>query len=105
MTFFRRFFFEESSDTWKSDVITREVGIKRVIDVANVVFNVDLFIDSRFTFGMEINSCVGSTDRRFVYNCKFALYCVEWLEDDTCEFGGGSTGDDRSELATVRCSI
>jgi hypothetical protein len=98
VTFFRRFFLEICCDTWKSDVITGEVGIKRVVDVADVVFNVDLFIDCGFAFGMEINSCVGSADGSFIYYCKFALYSVEWLEDDAGEFGGGGAGNDRSKL-------
>ena len=72
-----------------------------MVDIAHIVFNVDLFIDSSLTFRMEINACVGSADRSLVYNGKLTLYSVERLEDNASEFGAGGTRDSRN-LATLR---
>lgn len=102
VTFFCRFFLKVGSDTRKSDVVTREVGVERVIYIRHVVLNVDLFIDCGFTFWVEVNSCVGITDGRFVYYGKLTLYSVKRLEDDACELGGGGTGNGgRSRVATA----
>ena len=85
------FFLKESGDTGESDVIAGEVGIERVVDIAYVVFNVDLFIDGSFAFRGVIDTSIRGVDRGLVNYCKLGLYGIKGLENDTSDFCFGGT--------------
>lgn len=66
MAFFFAFLFEMGCDSWKTYVVSVKEGIYGMVDIANVVFNVDLLIDSSLTLWVEVGAGIRDIDWSFV---------------------------------------
>jgi hypothetical protein len=70
LAFFFAFFFEIGGDTWKAYIVSVEEGVYGMVDVADIVFNVNLLVDSGFALGVEVGAGVRDIDWSFVNDCQ-----------------------------------
>lgn len=104
LSFFFRFFLKECGNAGETHVVAREVGVQGVVDVRDVVFDVNLFIDGCFALGVVVDSGVGGVDGGFIDHGELALDGVKGLEDDASEFslGVGGPGNQAGEVMMGR---